>query len=126
MLSCAKQLRRPCLLAGIALLLALPGAQLSAAEEQPAAVSDLRYGVSLYHYFQQDYLAALSELQVADLRGGIAGHGNAPLVLRGAMSLAFGLDRSASEIFEQALDQHSSERVRNAAWFYLSAFTRRI
>jgi tetratricopeptide (TPR) repeat protein len=119
-LSCAKQLLRPCLSAGIALLLALPGAQLSAAEEQPAAVSDLRYGVSLYHYFQQDYFAALSELQVADLRGGIVGHGNAPLVLRGAMSLAFGLDRSASQIFEQALDQHSSERVRNAAWFYLS------
>ncbi len=34
--------------------------------------------------------------------------------------MIFGLDRSASEIFEQALDQHSSERVRNAAWFYLS------
>lgn len=120
MLSRSMQRRRALLSMGIALLMALPGVPVAAAEEQPAAVSDLRYGVSLYHYFQKDYLAALSELQVADLRGGIEGHGNAPLVLRGAMSLAFGLDRSASQIFEQALNQGSSERVRNAAWFYLS------
>jgi hypothetical protein len=120
MLSCAKQLGRYSVAAGIALLLALSGGQVAAAEEQPAAASDLRYGVSLYHYFQKDYLAALSELQVADLRGGIEDYGNAPLVLRGEMSLAFGLDRSASQIFEQALDQESSELVRNAAWFYLS------
>ena len=102
------------------LALVLLAASVEAREEQPAAVSDLRYGVSLYQYFQKDYLAALSELQVADVRGGIDGHGKAPLVLRGAMSLAFGLDRSATQIFQRALDESSAERVRNAAWFYLT------
>jgi hypothetical protein len=97
--------------------LPLPGV---AAEQAPSSVSDLRYGVTLYQYFQKDYLAALSELQVADVRGGIEGHGNHPLVLKGAMSLAFGMDRSATDIFEQVLLDSDSDQVRNAAWFYLA------
>lgn len=119
-MSRAKKIWRPCLRVGMFLLSALPCAHLSAAGENPASVSDLRYGVSLYHYFQHDYLAAVSELQVAELRGGIAGHDNVPPVLRGEMSLAFGLESSATQMFEQATYQHGSESVRNAAWFYLS------
>ena len=59
MLSCAQQLGRYSVAAGIALLLALSGGQVAAAEEQPVAASDLRYGVSLYHYSQQDYVAGV-------------------------------------------------------------------
>ncbi len=104
------------LVTGVSLLLAGPG---HAREKQPSQVSDLRYGVSLYDYFQRDYLAALSELQVADVRGGIVGHGDRPLMLKGAMSLAFGMDRTGTQIFERALQDAGSEDMRNAAWFYM-------
>lgn len=91
-----------------------------AAKDRPSTVADLRYGVALYDYFQQNYLAALSELQVADTGGGIVGHGSQPQVLKGAMSLAFGMDRTATDIFEGTLAEDTNQRVSNSAWFYLA------
>jgi hypothetical protein len=103
----------------LALPLVLSTGQWAQANESVESVASLSYGVSLYHYYQQDYLSALSELQVAQERGEIPGNGNNPLIMRGAMSLAFGMDRSATQIFNQVLDDNSSVQVRNGAWFYL-------
>ena len=61
-----------------------------AAEEPKTTVADLRYGVSLYHYYQQDYLSALTELMVADSRDGIQGHADNPELMAAGISLAFG------------------------------------
>lgn len=83
-------------------------------------VADLRYGVALYHYYQQDYIPAISELMVADARNGIQGHGNNPELIAGGISLAFGMQNHAEQLFERLLkDEARPQAVRDAAWFYL-------
>ncbi|TQV82504.1 hypothetical protein FKG94_07135 [Exilibacterium tricleocarpae] len=84
-----------------------------------SSVADLRYGVTLYHYYQDHYLAALTELMVAEARGGIKGHGDNPELMAGGISLAFGMERRAGETFTRLLDGSRPRDVRNAAWFYL-------
>src|SRR5690606_22880375 len=77
--------------AGALLLICISTA--SWAEAPKNQVADLRYGVALYHYYQQDYLGALSELMVADARDGIQGHGDNPEIFVGGISLAFGMEK---------------------------------
>ncbi|QEY19115.1 hypothetical protein D0C16_18725 [Cellvibrio sp. KY-GH-1] len=84
------------------------------------SVADLRYGVALYHYYQQDYIPALSELMVADTRDGIQGHSDNPELIAGGISLAFGMQHHAESVFTTILqDERRPEHVRDAAWFYL-------
>lgn len=92
-----------------------------AAKEKPkTSVADLRYGVALYHYYQQDYMAALAELMVADTRDGIQGHGDNPELIAGGVSLAFGMQNHAENVFQEILqDESRPQSVRDAAWFYL-------
>src|SRR5690606_38719302 len=90
------------------------------AEAPKSQVADLRYSVALYHYYQQDYLNALSELMVADARDGIQGHGDNPEIFVGGISLAFGMEKRAEAIFNELLqDARHPQSVRDAAWFYL-------
>ena len=91
------------------------------AKDKPlTSVADLRYGVALYNYYQQDYIAALAELMVADTRDGIQGHGDNPELIAGGVSLAFGMQRHAEAVFTQILqDERRPQSVRDAAWFYL-------
>lgn len=91
-----------------------------AAKPKLSSVADLRYGVALYHYYQADYMSALSELLVADAREGIKGHGDNPEIMEGGFSLAYGLETHASEIFERLLQNNRSQKTRDAAWFYLA------
>lgn len=105
------------------LAVALVTAHTAIAEKTPAPkteVADLRYGVALYHYYQQDYIPAISELMVADARDGIQGHGNNPELIAGGISLAFGMQSHAEQLFERLLkDESRPQAVRDAAWFYL-------
>lgn len=92
----------------------------SAKEKPKTSVADLRYGVALYHYYQQDYMAALAELMVADTRDGIQGHGDNPELIAGGVSLAFGMQNHAEGVFREILqDERRPQSVRDAAWFYL-------
>ncbi|MDQ2076650.1 hypothetical protein [Marinimicrobium sp. ABcell2] len=102
-----------CLLAGA---VASVGAS---ASEDDLADAELRYGVALYHYYQQNYLDALSELMIAQRRGGISTQGRNPLLIEGGVRLAFGMPESAGALFEQVLDDHRTPAQREAAWFYL-------
>ncbi len=90
-----------------------------------SSVADLRYGVALYHYYQQDYLQSLSELMVADARDGIQGHADNPELIAGGVSLAFGMQNHAEKLFSELLQDNPAsgvrrpQEVRDAAWFYL-------
>lgn len=100
---------------GIALV---PFAQ--AKEKMKSSVADLRYGVALYHYYQQDYIPAISELMVADTRDGIQGHSDNPELIAGGLSLAFGMQHHAEGVFNSILqNEQRPQHVRDAAWFYL-------
>ncbi|WP_053979338.1 tetratricopeptide repeat protein [Marinagarivorans algicola] len=85
-----------------------------------SAVADLRYGVALYHFYQNQHFQALSDLLVAEKKGGIQGHGDNPEIMLGGFYLAYGLDRTASDIFERLLDVNRPQKTRDAAWFYLA------
>lgn len=92
---------------------------LVSAQALPVNDSELRYGVSLYHYYQQQYLPALSELMLAEKRGGIDGQGKNPQLIEGGIRLAFGMPESAGRLFEQVLAENRTPAQRAAAWFYL-------
>lgn len=109
-----------CLWSLLAALVIAAGPVAQADDQPKAAVADLRYGVALYHYYQQDYVNALAELMVADSRDGIQGHSDNPELIAGGISLAFGMQAHAESVFNQILqDQRRPQSVRDAAWFYL-------
>lgn len=95
------------------------------AEKPLSSVADLRYGAALYEYYQGHYLEALTELMIAEQRGGIKGHGDNPKLIEGGISLSFGMEEKAGNIFSELLvaDENGEFsrpiEVRNAAWFYL-------
>ena len=98
---------------------------LAIADKPLSAVADLRYGATLYEYYLGDFFQALSELMVAEQRDGIQGHGDNPKLIEGGISLSFGMERKAGEIFNDLLSADAQGEftrpleVRNAAWFYL-------
>lgn len=92
---------------------------LVSAQALPSDDSELRYGVSLFHYYQQQYLPALSELMLAEERGGIDSQGKNPQLIEGGIRLAFGMPETASQLFEQVLTENRTPAQRAAAWFYL-------
>ncbi|MBX2809599.1 MAG: tetratricopeptide repeat protein [Cellvibrionaceae bacterium] len=105
-------------LALVSVSIALP---LSSFAEKPLrSVADLRYGVSLYEYYQGNHFDALSELMVAKVRGGVQGHGDNPDIIEGGINLAFGMERTANAFFSRLLSEKKPAEVRNAAWFYLA------
>ena len=106
-----------------ALLLAAPAAlaaEQEAAGEQADGLTSLRYGVSLYYFYQQDYFDALSELMVAQQLGELATHAAHSELLRAGMSLSYGMDRVAESLFRQMLAQSGPTVDRDKAWFYLA------
>ncbi len=80
---------------------------------------ELREGVARYHYYQNDYLQALSELMVAREQGALSTDDAATegAVLEGAIRLAYGMSGSAERQLESALAGRPAQR--DAARFYL-------
>jgi len=99
-----------------ALSLALGAGQLGAAE----SVQALRYGVTLYHLYQQDYFGALTELMVAQRLDQLGAHSDSAELLRGGISLSYGMDIEAERIFRDMLAEADDKVDRDRAWFYLA------
>ncbi|MCZ6829924.1 MAG: hypothetical protein O7F73_10125 [Gammaproteobacteria bacterium] len=84
------------------------------------SVQALRYGVTLYHFYQQNYLDALSELMIGQQNGELGVHADNAELLRGGMSLSYGMDLQAQQIFTEFLAQSRQGMDRDRAWFYLA------
>ncbi|TGD75629.1 hypothetical protein E4634_01700 [Mangrovimicrobium sediminis] len=87
--------------------------------EDAAPRIDLRYGVTLYHYYQQQYFDALTELSAAQAMDLLPVNAGAAELLRGGISLSYGMDREARRIFETLLDTTDQNVDRDRVWFYL-------
>jgi tetratricopeptide (TPR) repeat protein len=83
-------------------------------------VKDLKYGAVLFEYFQQKYFDTLVEYEYATARGGIQNHGTYPELLKGGVSLSYGLDLQAKKIFSKLIAENTPEEVQNRAWYYLA------
>ncbi len=83
-------------------------------------VKDLKYGAVLFEFYQQKYFETLVEYNYAAEKGGIDNHGNYPELLKGGVSLSYGLDQQARNIFTRLIEENTTEQVMNRAWFYLA------
>lgn len=84
------------------------------------AKKDLRYGTLLYEYYQQDYFAALVEYEYANELNEWLHDADAARLLKGGMTLSYGLPDEAQAIFKDLLDKDVSPETRNKAWYYLA------
>lgn len=96
------------------------GLAICSSAAQGTEVKDLKYGAVLFEFYQQKYFEALVEFAYAKDRGGIQNHGTYPELLKGGVSLSYGLDEQAKSIFSQLIAQNTSQAIQNRAWFYLA------
>lgn len=93
---------------------------LATQDEQLQVVKDLRYGETLFHFYQQKYFSAITRLMVAQQRQPIEAQGKDPELLLGGLYLSYGMHQAAGEIFEDLIASNASPTAQDRAWFYLA------
>ena len=89
-------------------------------EKLPAqTVKDLRYGESLFHYYQNKYFSALTDLMIADKQQPITRQGDNPELLKGGLFMAYGLHNQAHNIFNKLIHSSLPVYTRDRAFYYL-------
>jgi hypothetical protein len=88
--------------------------------DEKHVVKDPHFGEVLFHFFQENYFSALSQLMVAQHFGQLPHHDQEAELLRGGMLLSYGLDQEAGRIFQALIDSGAAPGVRDRAWFYLA------
>lgn len=85
---------------------------------------DKAYQEILYFYFQQDFYQALTQFEVLQQRcpnglKKVSNPGVDPSLLKGGISLAYGLDEQAADIFQRILNQAAEPKIQVQAWLLL-------
>ena len=90
------------------------------ADERGRPIQDPHYGDTLFHFYQDHYFTAVTNLMVSQHFDRVPQHRDEAEVLRGGMLLSYGLHREAGEIFAQLIEKGAAPAVRDRAWFYLA------
>ena len=88
-----------------------------AVEREPHQINDLRYGEALYHFYQEQYFTSITNLMVAKDRNPITSQGIDPELLLGGLYLYYGLHQNANDIFSGLIENNTSEKIQDQAWF---------
>ncbi|MCP4767253.1 MAG: tetratricopeptide repeat protein [Gammaproteobacteria bacterium] len=94
--------------------------QLGASELNEHRVRNLDYGRSLYHYFQNDNLGAITQLMIGAERPRNANQQNEANLLLADLYYDYGLYEESREIFAQVLTAEVSESIQSRIWFNLA------
>ena len=98
-------------------LIAVMAINCLAANGERETINDLRYGESLYHFYQQQYFSAITDLMVAKQRNPITAQDASPELLLGSLYLYYGLHHEASNIFTGLIENNTSKETQDRAWF---------
>ena len=90
------------------------------AEARPGSVQDLAYGKVLFHFYQEDYFSALTQLMVAGARDELDYHEDEAELLLGGLYLSYGQHQRADELFSRLLEQSIEPETHDRAWFFLA------
>ncbi|NOR20331.1 MAG: tetratricopeptide repeat protein [Xanthomonadales bacterium] len=82
-------------------------------------VEDLHYGEVLFHFYQQDYFTALTNLAAYRELDRVSHHEAEAELLQGGLMLSWGQHVEAGKIFERLLAESEDPYIRNRTWFYL-------
>ncbi len=92
----------------------------AAGDAPPPAARDLAWGEVLFHFYQADYVPAITRILVAEERDEYAHHGDESDLVLGGLYLSYGLHDNAGRIFETLLDESRDPSARARAWYYLA------
>ena len=87
----------------------------SAGQQDGFKVEDPHYGEVLFHFYQQEYFTALTDLVVSQDFGRLSHHGPEAELLKGGLLLSWGQHEKAGEIFEQLLAEVEDQSLRGLA-----------
>ncbi len=105
------------------LLFAVTAMTLPAVAVEPDAeqrLQQLLYGEALFHSHQQDFLSAITRLQLAEEQGLLPPSSDDTRLLLARMKLAYGLHVEAGFDLHALLGEGVPEAVRNRAWYELA------
>jgi tetratricopeptide (TPR) repeat protein len=102
------------------LMLLNPAAMADPQENDSRRLQELLYGEALFHFHQQDYFSAITQLQLADEQGMLPPSSKDTGILLARLKLAYGLDIDAAFDFHALLDENVPDTVRNRAWHELA------
>lgn len=80
-----------------------------ASEKNKHTVKDLSYGVSLFHFYQEKYFSAITDLLVAENKSLIKNDKNNPALLLGGLYLSYDLHKQSSNVFQSLLEAEDVE-----------------
>ena len=91
-----------------------------AADQDSERLQELLYGEALFLSHQQDYLTAITRLQLAEDQHRLSPSAVDARLLLARMKLAYGLHVEAGFDFHALLDEDVPDDVRNTAWYELA------
>lgn len=88
--------------------------------QAPPVAQDLAWGEVLFRHYQDERMAALVRLSVAEARQELPYHDGEARLLQGGLYLAWGLREEAARIFDALLATGAKPAQQDQAWYWLA------